>query len=58
MRNDGGKTYEQPVIVLYDDGVQSACGIDRNGDAVENLLVLGVLDVQDAVSGHGQLFVL
>ena len=23
---DSGKTYEQPVIVLYDDGVQSACG--------------------------------
>ena len=24
--SDSGKTYEQPVIVLYDNGVQSACG--------------------------------
>jgi len=24
--SESGKTYEQPVIVLYDDGVQSACG--------------------------------
>ena len=24
--SESGKTYEQPVIVLYDNGVQSACG--------------------------------